>query len=172
MGRKDNKAQRDNFMLMVKHALWTTEAFHFTPTNAIKYINMGMLGFKTDKQGNQIKVDGKPIPITISPASYYKYKKQFTDLPQIYEDIREFGMQGYTSTMFAFKEELATLHTMAVDIMLSRTDAMEKLHAIESLVKEIIPAESAMADMLKKISRHYSEPTKTEQIEEHQNTPA
>lgn len=176
MGTKDEKVRTDYFKQMVKHALWTCEAFHFTPQNALKYINMGMLGFKLDKNGNQIIIQGKPVPVTISRASYFKYKAEFTDLPQIYLDVREFGMKGYTSMMFAIKEELATLHTMTVEIMLSRTEAMEKLQVIESLVKNIIPTESAMADMLKKVSRHYKEetkePPKGEEIARHQDDTA
>ena len=144
--------ENEEFMAKVRNALWTTEAFHFMPENALKYMNAGLLGYELDKEGNpKLDKNHNPIPITISRASYFRYKKQLGEMPQIYEDLRMFAMSGYTKMVVGFQEELATLHKMSVENLFAVKDPLEKQQIIDSLISKVIPTESAFADMTKKL---------------------
>ena len=92
------------------------------------------------------------MPITISRKTYFRYKKQFTEMPEVYNDLKTFAAQKYSQMVLAFQEELAKLHEMSAKNLLSVTDPLERQQVIESMVKWIIPTQAAFADMLRKMT--------------------
>ena len=147
----ETKIKNDEFILRIKNAIWTTTAFHFSPDYALRYINSGLLGFQTNKDGTQ-KIDqttGKAMPITISRATFFRYKKEFINLPQVYEDLQRFALEGYVKMLWGFMEELKFLHQLSAENLLSLKEPLERQHIIDSMVKHVIPTQSAFADILK-----------------------
>jgi len=151
--KKDKKLEKKSIELkeaLIKNAIHITNAFGFNYTTALKVINAGLIGYKTDKQGEQLKGnDGRSIPITISLSSYYVYKEKYSDTPEYYSELRAFAMSGYAKLMVGFQKELSFLHAMAGEIMLNEKEPMNKLHAIDVLVSKVIPTQSAFAEILK-----------------------
>lgn len=146
------QVEREEYNLRMKNAIWTCQAFHFSTDYALKYINKGLLGFEKDKKGEQIvDQNNKPVPITISRATFFTYKKRFEDLPELYNDLRSFAMEGYSRIMYGFQEELASLHRISAENLLALQLPLERQQVVSSIVKDIIPTESAFADMLKKL---------------------
>lgn len=146
-----NKIQKAEYTLRLKNAIWTCRAFHFGWQDSLKFINSGMLGYRTNKEGEQLKADdGRPTPLTISQASYFNYKKEFEEMPQIYEDLGNFAISGYTKLMIGYQEELGTLHRMSTQNLLAKDlTPIERQSIIDSMVTKVITTESAFADMLK-----------------------
>lgn len=142
-----NKPEMD----LIKTAIYTTEAFHFPPHMAMKMINSGMLGYRTKEDGTPELKDNKPIPITIGKTSYFKYKKEFTDLPEMFVTLRTFALSGYTKLLVGFQDELAYLHKLSIENMMAVDKPLERQTIIDSLISKVIPTESAFADMLKGI---------------------
>lgn len=142
-----NKPEMD----LIKTAIYTTEAFHFPPHMAMKMINSGMLGYKTKEDGTPELKDNKPIPITLGKTSYFKYKKQFTDLPSMFVTLRTFALSGYTKLIVGFQEELAYLHKLSIENMMAVSEPLQRQTVIDSLITKVIPTESAFADMIKGI---------------------
>ena len=132
----------------IKNAVHLVNAFGFTPETSMKMINSGLLGYHV-KKGEIVKEEGKAKPLTISRATFYNYQKKYTELPVYYKELRKFAMEGYTKLISGFQTELSYLHAMAGEIMLSTKEPMDKLHAISILVKDVIPAQSAFADLLR-----------------------
>lgn len=141
------------FLLLLRNLIWTCEGFNFTVDDTLKWINRGMLGYELDRKGNpKMDTNNKPMPITISRKTYFRYKKQFTEMPEVYNDLKTFAAQKYSQMVLAFQEELAKLHEMSAKNLLSVTDPLERQQVIESMVKWIIPTQAAFADMLRKMT--------------------
>lgn len=140
-----NKATKE----AMKTAIYITNAFHFPPDKALKTINSGMLGFETNEKGEKLidKTTNKPIPIQIGRSTYFKYKDEFGELPEMYQTLRDFAVKGYMNLIVGFQAELAFLHNLSTETMLS-LQGLERQHVIDSLITKIIPAESAFADLL------------------------
>lgn len=131
----------------LKNAIWTCDAFHFPVDHAIKYINSGLLGYtkKVDK------ATGQPIPIRISQANYFRYKKTFSERDEIFNDFKAFVDTGYALAVKGFHEELIHLHQLSAQNLLAATDPVDRQKIIDSMVKTVLPTQSAFADILKKM---------------------
>lgn len=137
---------------MIANAIHLVNAFGMKPEPAMKMINAGLLGYKTDSKGEAMKGDdGKLIPITISRASYYIYQKKYDEMPEYYKQLKDFAIKGYSKLAVGFQKELSFLHSMAAEILLAEKDNMNKLHAIDVLVSKVIPTQSAFADILREM---------------------
>jgi len=149
----DARISRDEFIQRMKNAIWTCQAFNFATDNVMKYINNGLLGYQTDKDGTE-KIDkntNKSMPVTISKRTFFRYKKDFSGLPQVYKDLKNFAQQGYIYMMMGFLEELKTLHQLSVQNLLNLNEPLERQQVIDSIIKNVIPTQSAFADILKKM---------------------
>ena len=135
----------------IKNAIYVTEAFHFSADKALKFINQGLLGYKVDANGIEMMKDGKKIPITIGRTKFFESRQKYNELPEMYEYLRNFALQGYTKTIVGFQEELKVLHELSAQNMLAVTDPLDRQTVIDSLISKVIPTESAFADMLKHI---------------------
>jgi len=149
----DARISREEFIQRMKNAIWTCQAFNFATENAMKYINNGLLGNQTEKDGTE-KIDkntNKPMPVTISKSTFFRNKKQFLHPPQMFEDLRNFVKQGTIAMMMGFQEELKTLHQISAQNLLNSNEPLERQHVIDSIIKNVIPTQSAFADILKKM---------------------
>lgn len=136
---------------ILKNAIWATEAFHFPPGKALELINSGMLGFKQNSDGT-LKLDKKTkkqIPITVSRATFFKYKSEKDEESEVYKRLSTFALSGYSVFLVGFQKELEFLHSMTAEILISEKDPMKKLHVIDVLISKIIPTQSAFADILR-----------------------
>lgn len=142
----DNVYDRDEFESRLKNAFWCIRSQGYrNEQEALDLINSGMLGFKKNQSG-------KKTPITISKRSYYRYKKQFTEIPQIYDDARQMAKIGYIALANGFNAELAELHAEVISIKNnSELKPIQKLHVIEVICKTIIPTRSAFADVVRNL---------------------
>ena len=149
----DVRISQDEFIQRIKNVLWTCHAFNFSTEYAMKCINNGLLGFQINKDGTE-KMDkntSMAVPKAISRSTFFRYKKEFSDLPQVFEDLRNFAQQGYTCMIMGFQEELKTLHQLSAQNLLDLYEPLERQHVIDSIIKNVIPAQSAFADITKKM---------------------
>lgn len=137
----------------ILHIIWTCESFHFSVDLSLKYINSGILGYKTNSNGAE-KIDrntGKRIPITLSRSTYFRYKKESQEISQIYNDLRDFVMKGFIKLLVGFQAELAYLHRLSAENLLATKSPLERQHIIDSMVTKVIPTQSAFADILREM---------------------
>jgi len=139
---------------MIKNAIYVTEAFHFPTDMSLKFINSGMLGYQTNEDGTTKEKEGKKIPIVVKRTKYFEYKKKYTELPEMYKYLQDFALKGYTKLVTGFQAELAALHKLSIENMMATKDPLERQTVIDSLIKNVIPTESAFADMLKELVEH------------------
>lgn len=156
IGKFDTSLENEEFMLLLKHAYWSLKSScHMSESEVLEQINSGMLGYR--------KENGKKIPIKISESTYYRHKKQFTEMPQAYEDIRQMAIHGFVTLLNGFNAELKTLHTKVSEILYDKNlKPMEQLKVISILCREIIPTQSALADISKML---YVMSTRDQKIE-------
>lgn len=159
-----NKQELD--VQSIKNAIWTTTSFGFTPAKSLQYINSGLLGYILDKEGKPKMKNGEKIPITISVRSYFRYKKQFEEAPEVYNDLRRIAIEGYAEIVRGFQEELVALHRFSAENMLALESPLERQQIIDSMIKNVIPTQMAFADMLKKLvtAKKIEEPKRAELI--------
>lgn len=150
--------------LMLKNAIYVTNAFHLAPNDALNEINNGMLGYKVDKEGEYMldKKNKEKIPLTIGRTKFFELKSKFAELPEAYSYLKKFAMNGYTNLVIGFQEELAVLHRMSHENLKKVTDPLERQQIIKSLIIDVIPTESGFADMLKSIIEDNKEITEGE----------
>jgi len=158
--KQDPNKPDDN---MIRNAIYVTEAFHFPTDMSLKFINSGMLGYQTKEDGTTKEKEGKKIPIVVGRTKYFEYKKKYTDLPEMYKYLQSFALNGYTKLVTGFQEELAVLHKLSIENMLSTKDPLARQTIIDSLIKNVIPTESAFADMLKELVENMPKEQKMEE---------
>ncbi len=137
----------------IKTAIWTCEALHFTDDNIMQYINGGLLGFKMDKKGVVIKdKNNAPIPITISRATFYKYKKIIGELPEIFQDLKQASHEGFARMLVGVQNLLDSMLKMSGENLFAEDlTATEKQRIIDSIVTKVLPSKTATASMIKKL---------------------
>jgi hypothetical protein len=156
--KQDEQKQR------ILHIIWTCESFNFPVDLSLKYINSGVLGYKTNQNGTE-KIDrntGRKIPLTISRSTYFRYRKESQEISHIYNDLRDFVMKGYIKLLAGFQEELAYLHRLSAENLLATKNPLDRQHIIDSMVTKVVPTQSAFADILREMAeekymREYSE---------------
>jgi len=138
---------------VLKNAIWVTEAFHFSPGMALELINSGMLGFKHNSDGTP-KIDKKTneqIPITISRATFFKYKSEKNEESEIYKRLSTFALHGYALLLVGFQKEIEYLHRLSIENLYAVKNPLERQRIIDSIVTKVIPTQSAFADILREI---------------------
>lgn len=145
----------DEFMQRIRHAIWTCESFNFPVEHAIKYINSGLLGYQTNKDGKE-KIDkytGKPILKTISRSSFFRYKKDLEGMPQIYEDLKYAADQGYAKMLVGLQEQIDTLVRMSAEnLFAGDLTPLERQSIIDSMITKVLPGKTTVASMIKKLT--------------------
>jgi len=89
----------------------------------------------------------------------------------MYKYLQSFALQGYTKLVVGFQNELALLHKLSTENMLALKEPLERQTIIDSLIKNVIPTESAFADMLKELVSNMPKEQKMEKdtTDEHSN---
>lgn len=149
MTKSDPQITREEFLQRVKNAIWTSEAFGFTNLNALKYINSGVLGYRTNADSSILVKDNMPVPITISMSTYKRHKKAFSELPEIYQDLRNFALTGFTVMVRKMLSEVETLSKMSFENMMAEPVGIKRQSIIDSIVTKVMPTQSAFGDLLK-----------------------
>lgn len=126
----------------------------FDESYCLKYINSGVLGFETDKGGHMKQKDGKPIPITISRTTYYRYREYFAKPESVTEELHEFARSRYTHEILNILSLLKELQAKSIDNF-NRTmnDPIANQRIIDSITKNL-PAYTQYMDVLKKMQNH------------------
>jgi len=151
---RHKKGTEDAYAQRIIDLITVTQATSQSDIVALSYINSGLLGFKTDKQNKVLKdVNGKPIPITISKKTFYKYKPFAYDVNLAFDTMTEFAKKGYTIMMEQFRKEMLHLHQLSFD-NLSRCpldEPVNRQRIISSIVKDVLPGVLALCDIIKDI---------------------
>jgi hypothetical protein len=136
---------KNEFELHIRNILWTCESFHFTNDYTLNYINSGILGFSKEIDPKT----GKLKPIIISRRTFFRYKKHYLRPEQLQQDFSYFVNTAYAIMMKGFLEELIHLHQLSAGNLMKEEEPIKRQQIIESIVKTIIPTQSAFADMIK-----------------------
>lgn len=143
---------RDEFLARMKNAIWICRAFHWSQENSLRFVNSGILGFKYDANGMPLlDAAGKQLPITVSISTYRRYKIDFSEMPVVFDYLREFAMAGYTKLMLEYVVELEYLHKLSQENLQAEEPGIKRQSIIDSIVKTVMPTESAFKEMLKKL---------------------
>jgi len=97
------KRLSDAQIARLKGAIRFTNFGNFSLKDALTYINSGVLGHVTKKN---TKKDEEPTPVTISIATFYRYKKEALDIEEIRREISEFMQKGYVTDLMTVRSVL------------------------------------------------------------------
>jgi len=131
----------------------------FSPDYALKYINSGILGFETNKEGDlKLDKEKKPIPITISRRTYFRVKAETLSEGDANKEFSEFVSKGYLVEMQTILSVLAELHAQSLDNLARAKNPKDKQMIINSIFRNL-PAYTQYMDILKKILKTGVKPT-------------
>lgn len=119
-----------------------------------KYLNSGLLGFKTDNKGDVILDDEqKPTPKTLQRAQYFVYKRRAMSLNEIQQDFTDFVKTDYALEVASVKSMLKILANIMFKAVMSEKNPEKQAKLAHNLFKDM-PSYTQFLDISKAAIKH------------------
>lgn len=126
----------------------------FSTTDALKYLNGGILGKRINKKTKQEEI------ITIKRTSYFKYKKLLGTPEQLQKEFWEFARTKYTIEIRNILATLQQLNMKSIYNLAQESDPLKSQRIIDSIYRNL-PAYTQFMESLKTMLEKGNMPSET-----------
>lgn len=127
----------------------------FSTTDALKYINSGILGKRINKKSKQEEI------ITIKRTTYFKYKKLLNQPEQVQKEFWHFAQSVYTIEIRNILAVIQQLNMKSLYNLAQTNDPVKNQKIIDSIYRNL-PAYTQFMEQLKTMLDKNRLPNQTE----------
>lgn len=130
------------------NAIWICKIGNFNPTEALAFINSGELGYK--KQTKQDAKEQRLVPVVISQATYYRYKKILESPEYQTREVFKIFREEYVSEVISRFKLFKRLEAMSLKALESEDDPHKRQLIINGIFRNS-PYTTSLMDIIKQI---------------------